>query len=600
MLNSISSKESYHPLMEAIDFFTQRFHIDHILQYGLIFSKRIIKLDKTALFIKKENRYFLHGDSDFKINVSVMNGSPKLEELPLFNGRIILEHFEDYFSIDVIETYQLKLVIPLINDTELIGLIVSNGKGEDPLTPEELFLAETLMKLINLSIENNLRIIDTNGMKKELDQKLFDLFVINQSTKALLSELDMDKLYSLATDVFSEVSGSRITTFGVYDEIDDKLKIVGYRNVSSFQSVYTEFSLHKNVLPCKVVLHIEKDLELIKELFIEWERFTDINAKYIVLILKQEIIGMVTLGECISGNDYTESTFELIETLSSSTCIALTNAKQFKTISLQKQMNEEKFRTLQLFNHLSRNINICETEEELLSVSLKTIELAFGVEHAFFAKQRKGNQYYIISSIQSKHNGKHFHLANDFYQDFGEIFVQYENRSLNQYFGDDSFVSSLGETNGLIISPIMQRKNSYHTEEEPMYLLVILNAKRRFKGEDVLVMETLTQNMKPVLYHMNKVRNSQKDFFLRVEEELRAKESIRDVIIYWRKLSNPFYDYKEEIESNLLLADEELYEFNGYQFIVGHKWYKELEQWFFIVNPTNIEQIILDVSEKSG
>ena len=59
---------------------------------------------------------------------------------------------------------------------------------------------------------------ELRAINESLDEKIFNLFAINQSSKALLSQLDLDSLYGLAVDVFSELTQSSATGFVLFDE----------------------------------------------------------------------------------------------------------------------------------------------------------------------------------------------------------------------------------------------------------------------------------------------------------------------------------------------------------------------------------------------
>ncbi len=94
----------------------------------------------------------------------------------------------------------ISAIVPLITDGLLFGFIIIGSKdfGDD-----DYIISEALMRLINTALENYSRYEDLSKVNKELDEKIFNLLSINQSSKALLSELQIDALYDLAVDVFS-------------------------------------------------------------------------------------------------------------------------------------------------------------------------------------------------------------------------------------------------------------------------------------------------------------------------------------------------------------------------------------------------------------
>ncbi|UII54788.1 GAF domain-containing protein [Cytobacillus spongiae] len=587
------TKQNYQVLLEAIDFFTQRFHLNQLFHYSLLFSTRMLQLDKAALFVYKPDGFLCTEQTSFAELVGrKVFVSQKFKELPLYNGRIITKEFTEYLPADFVEEYGIKLVVPIINDTELIGFIVTPTRTKGEFTETELTFADILMKLMNASFENNSRLLDFNQVKSDLDKKLFDLFVINQSTKALLSELDMKKLYSIATDVFSEISGSRVTSFSVYDELTKKVKVVGFKDVHSFKTNYTELTLNSQFFPEKVVLNVKKDQYILRELFVESERLEELQAEYVVLIMRNGIVGIVTLSESRSGEGYDSAIFELIETLASSTCIALNNAKLFQEISYQKELVEKKLKTLETYNVLSRTVNSCETEEELLSLSLQAIQLAFGVQQAFYAKKMNGHTYKISQAVGLyTTTNETIELKNDFYEELGDTFIQYQQTHLSDYFSGQ-ITSEVRSTNGLIVSPISFRTRTDSLEEEPVYLLVIFSEDRALKHEDFLIIDTLTRNIRPILYQMNRVKDDKRKFLQAVEERMISSKlfGTENVFVYWqREHIHPFHD-----GASVVVDGKELqtyYRINGYVFFLENQ-LVEYDGWNIIHNPRELEDII--------
>ncbi|WP_163102648.1 hypothetical protein [Peribacillus alkalitolerans] len=589
MMKQEDTKEKYTIILDAIEFFTQRFHLDLILEYSLSFMKRLLDLDKAILFIRQDERLVpfcneqsLEGET-FLIN-------QKLNELPLYYGRILTNDIESYLPAEMIHLYEVQIAIPLINDTHLTGLIISNGKTDGAISEQDLIYADTLMKLINVSIETNQRLMDFRKVCSNLDNKIFNLFVINQSTKALLSELNLENLCSIATDVFSEVSGSNITSFGLYDPIIEKIKIIGYRNVKSFNKIYAEISLKKNVYhQHKIVLHIKKDKEIIKDLFSNWELFEELETEYIILIVKDTILGLVTIGKSRNGEPYDESVFELIETLAASTYIGITNAMLFEEISSKQRQAEKKFEFLNLYNHLSRTINACEDLSELFELSLQTLEVGFGIEQAFFAKRDENMSYLIEHSISPDLIGNRFYYKSD----LNQTIVEYQPSYINRYIEGQWIVNRLNGMNCFISVPFSSNLNICHAEEMGgnHYVLVITETLKVVNEEELLILDTLIQNMRPIIYQMELAsvsKRSEKDLFLEdLSSSLKRRKANGDELwIFWRRNQNsPF-------EETSLMGTRN-YCFSGYEFSIrSNNQPPTGEGWNAIINPNHQSEVL--------
>lgn len=599
MSNSITNKlYRYESLLKAIDFFTQRFNLEQLAEFAFEFSNEIVTLNSSALFMKEEQQFVLKKTRFYDIKDYKIDQSAALEKIPLFHGHIITSNFENFFAEDEIANFDMKLVIPLIIDSELFGFIISNGKIINGFDEDDFNILNALMRLYNNALENSRHFEDLKMSNAILDQKLFNLFIINQSTKVLLSELNIDQLTSTATDVFSEVSGSQVTSLGIYDELTQRIKLSSYRNVRSFTTYKAEFELHTTLYKQnKVVLEVEKDLDVIKSLFVNWEEFLQIEAKYIILIVKDKILGFVTLSDSMSDNCYDESMFELIESLAASTYIAISNAKMFKIINEQKERIEKKLNTLVVFNKLTKTINHCTTKEELCRLTLKSLQLHFGIKKAFISfKTKDAPLYKIIDSIGVDLQNN-THEIHDFWVDtlVGETVSEFSGNYIGQYFNEDFMNNINNECNCVVISPILfdynrcQLVNEEH-EGLPFGYLVVLDGKENLKEEEVLLIDTITKNITPVLYQMNVLEDVQENFvedqkkllFKGINKKLTEKKLYEvDFYLYYKK--HTFHPFIERDTSNSFQHLEH-YVINEYIFVLS---YKPLEEDGYKQIPVN-------------
>ncbi|MTH54912.1 hypothetical protein GKZ89_16030 [Bacillus mangrovi] len=493
--------DRYELLLQAIEVFTQRYDKDVLLQFAFDFANQLLKLEKSALFKRKEDQFVLINTEGYDFRDYTIPSTEKLEGLPLFYGRPLSNGLlGEYFTAGQIRDFAAVHAIPLINDTVLDGLILT----DTAISQEEEITSAILMSLVNASLENNQRLLDFQTVHAELDRKVFSLFVLNQSIKALLSELDISKLYDMATDVFSEISGSRVTGFGTYDPLSHKIQLKGYRNVHSFKRLYAELSLRDTgSCPGLTVINLKQEKEWVASFFEDASALEELEAEYIILIQKERLLGLVTLSESRLGVPYDSGTFELIETLASSTYIALNNAQTFEKQEKQKREAESKLGILQMYNRLIRTINSCKTKEELMKLSLSTIELGFGVKKAFFAFQT-GEAYQISASTDADLAGETFTMNEDMQEKIGEdIYYDYLSGKLSACFREEWFCRKLGESSGLIIAPICITNDFSEDPVRPYGYLIVTETASSLQEEEILLIDTLTRNITPLIYHMD-------------------------------------------------------------------------------------------------
>ncbi len=587
--NTITNKiYRYESLLQAIDFFTQRFGIEQLSNFAFEFCNEVLTLNSTALFIKNKDEYILNNIRNYKHNNYKIKNSKKLKSIPTFHGNLITNNFNRFFDKQTIEAFNISLVIPLIIDDYLHGFLISDGKAIGTFDESDFAIAQTLMRLFNNSLENSKIFSQLKSKNEELDQKIFNLFAINQSAKTLLSQINLKNLYSIATDIFSEMTGSKVTSFGIFDENSNNIQIKGYRNISDFSSFYTEFELYsKNYNDSKIVLNIEDDIDTIKSLFKNWKDFYNLQTKFIILIVKDEILGLVTLSDSVKDSVYEDSVFELVQTLASFTYIALSNAIYFKKINAQKAIIEKKFKTLVNLNKLVRNINECTSIEELCELTLRVLNLSFNVKKSFITL-KSNDCYFIKDSVGINFDDRVFDI-NDKWSDtlFGETIYDFRADSYKSFF-PKNIQQNIASSNCTLISPISIEKTSYDLNSKPLGYLVILETDNSLQEEEILLIDTITNNISPIIYQMQlnkKIKSiykedTRKNFLTELKNKINEMKEYNIVFnIYYKKINkHPFK--KTNLDD---FKDFQHYLIDDFLFIIS---YDELSEQDLIKIPT--------------
>ena len=261
------------------------------------------------------------------------------------------------------------------------------------------------MNLCNSAMGNYISYNELKIINESLDEKIFNLFAINQSSKALLSQLDLDSLYSLAIDVFSELTQSSATGFVLFDDKSEKYVLRSYRFVlENVKSLDIVLEMHENAVidPNRIIIDVsnDSDTQYFCSLFKDClNLLTPLKARYIILLNKEDqILGFVTLGSTITGTPYRKNIFELIESLASSTYIAISNAKHFRQVEEQKKIIQNKLDRLISLNNLVRNINSSMDVGTLIDIMMDTLSVSFLVKCPFATYSSDKDLFVIKSS----------------------------------------------------------------------------------------------------------------------------------------------------------------------------------------------------------
>lgn len=596
MTTNIDVNYRYEHLLKAIDFFTQKFSLDQLSTYAFKFSNELLELNSSALFIKDNDEFKLKITKSYQFEEYSIKNSLKLQNIATFHGNVIISHFESFFESEPIDRFKPSIVIPLIIDEFLYGFIISSGKIDSDFDEDDYTICYSLMRLINNALENIKHMMDLKYKNKELDQKIFNLFAINHSSKTLLSELDLQSLYSIATDIFSEITTSKVTSFGIYDEISKSINIFGYRNISNFSRYYSKLKLHTNKYKySKVVLNMDLDLELIKSIFVNWKELYNLNTKYVVLLVKDTILGLVTLSDPVNESNYDKSTFELIESLSSFAYIALSNALLFEELRIKKEITEKKLNILSKLNKLIKNINHCINIDELCSLTLKTLNISFGIKKGFISFIE--NDIYKIKYSTGLNLENIYFNINDHWDDtfLGETLYSFSSEDISNYF-DYNLINSFGDTNCIVISPIILENSFLYDTKYPIGYLVILETKNSLKEEELLLIDTICQNISPIIHQMNMVSSLKQNYiedpknkFLNIlQNKINDKDKyLIDFNLYYSKIQkHPF----KALELGLF-NEFEYYLVDNYIFIISYD-YLDLINFNKIENISCIEDVL--------
>lgn len=419
----------------------------------------------------------------------------KHDDFAVRNGFLLMDRSTQgrYFDEYILENASVSKIMPLIIDDKLYGFIFSSDE-----TLGETLGFEFLTRfnyLMNLSLEKASRYLERDKLKKEIDKRIFNLNSISQSMRLLLSELDFKKILQLSVDVIREITTSSITSIGIYEPNENIIKIQSYENLVDHHKHFDTFKL-KEIKPLsnQVVFKYSEEVDKLSEVFLDASKFKFLSAEYVVLLVKDQILGFVTIGKPMTQRVYDEGLLERIKDITSIMYIAIMNANQFEVITEQKEQLRLQLGVFKNTNRMIKNINSAETMTELSDMILTTMRLTFGIESGMLItfngeqEQFRGcvgnlfedNAIELMALIKPKITNeiRTYYTINDIQEEYGKEF-------LRLHSGINCFM----------IAPIYINQ----FRKEPLGVVVITQTRQRLYETQVAMIEMLTNSVGPVM-----------------------------------------------------------------------------------------------------
>ena len=528
----------YEGLLEAIELFSQKLTANQVFDYAFDYLKKMLFLRKGAVYVKKEQKFFLHHIDNYQNLPSILCFTDRINEIATFHGRMLFpKDIKKYLGEDFLAEHPKDIVIPFIVEDYVLGFIVAEF-DQNFFDPEHYIIIETLMKLFNSSLSNFEGYAALQTANKQLDEKIFNLFAINQSSKILLSELNLNRLYSLSIDVFSELTQSAITGFILYEPKSESFTLKTMRNVFyPMQKVSLQLRLNKDctINPHRILLDLscQEDLAYFESLFFRGiEKLLPLEPLYIVLLINQgELLGFVTLGENVTQKPYEKSIFELIESLSYSTYIALSNAKHVEKVNHQKIAMENKLYQLLSLNQLVKTINSALDIDSLCELTLKTLEISFGLHKGFIGLYDKAAKCIkLVKLLNFETCEDSLPISSSWEPLFeGDMIIESVEERAKYYF-QEAFLQDVKGHAGVLLAPIMIER----LEKEFIGVIGIFKYHNLLIAdeENMLIVDSVANHIAPTLFQY-------------IQRDLMKEQNVLD---YRKQFINAMESYIEEAE----------------------------------------------------
>ncbi|PKM49787.1 MAG: hypothetical protein CVV02_14355 [Firmicutes bacterium HGW-Firmicutes-7] len=507
----------YSGLISAIEFFSQRFELDQLMTYAFEFCNNLLLPDKIALYYNNDGFYSIFKTTGYNETFS-FEYNDHYNQIVYFHAGLLYEkQISTLLPLEINEIFKPNFCIPLIMDKSFFGLIAIQRSESNPFDIEDEVVANALMNLYSTALTNYSSYKDLETIKSQLDEKIFNLFAMNHSTKALLSELTLPSLCELAISVFSELTQSSFTTFFIKDSISENYKLMSYKNVKKHNQKLDMVLFPDNnqvsMLPILIDMDNKKSADLfISSFFNGSEIVNKINPEYVVLLKKSsKLVGFVTLGSKVNDTKYDSSIFELVESLASATYIAINNASYIEEIEKQKKVSTNKLKDLQNLNMLMKNMNSAQTHDQVISLVMNTLNVSFGIEMGFFALYDYKEQAFTTSNtINIKESSSQIMMSNAYLPLFeGEPILVYEEDKIINYLPEAVIGAFLMPASGLLMIPVYIKSVDIHLIG--FFALMSSRSKSFITEENLVSFDAIATHIAPVIHQLqyaHKIKNT--------------------------------------------------------------------------------------------
>lgn len=508
----------YNGLLEAIRFFSIRLTLDQITDAAFDFVNELLTVEKSSMYLYENDKFVLKKQRGVKSENKYIAMTPELSNFVLYVGNLVngRDVLEKYFDASILDEVNATVMLPLALENKLYGFLLLSRRISDEFNQSDILACETLMHLFNNSLENCNGLARLQISNQQLDEKIFNLFAINQSAKAMLTEHNLQELFTLAVDVFSELTQSAHTGFILYDDYSERFVIRAFRDVFHKGCMEIEdisVSINTDITVDNQILNLADDNQ--KELFCRVfnngeELLLYLQAKYVVFIFgeNQKILGFVTLGKTVTGNSYKKSAFELVDSLASYTYIALSNAMLIDKVNDQKKLLQEKLERMITLNRISKNINSALSSEVLIELALESLTVSFGVQNAMITLYDENSDSLIISKATDVSMLDSAILMNPALEPLkrGSTVFEPDSDNLATIIGEE-IAAKVEESAGALVIPMTIER--YETMFIGAIIILKMYTGILSNEENILVFETIANHLSPLIIGFKNLEKQQ-------------------------------------------------------------------------------------------
>jgi len=248
------------------------------------------------------------------------SGEPKIvNDLPNHDDSRILE------SAPVVRS---SLCFPIKSNEEVVGIISASNKiSGEPFTARDLSLMETLAMQASIAIKNA-------RLYQDLNRKILELNTLHDIGKSMSLVLDLEKLLEMIIEMTSRVMGGvRSSSLILFDEETGKLQVKVYKGVqrnTPIEAISVGEGIAGKVFERGEPLMINNFG--VKGAGTESDNDTPRSSLCVPLKVKEKPIGVLSVSDKITGENFDENDLSMLVTLASQIAITLNNAQLYEDL----------------------------------------------------------------------------------------------------------------------------------------------------------------------------------------------------------------------------------------------------------------------------
>ena len=304
-------------------------------------------------------------------------------------------------TVDGTEVSKSGIYTTLRVKDKVIGAVnIENLDKENAFTESDIRLIATISSSLSVALENARLFDETQRLFKETEQRNAELAVINSVQQGLASSLEMQAIYELVGDKLSEIIGSEIVVINTWDKEADTTRYEYIREkgerVGVIERPTTLF--YKSMLPDlesgKTVIFNEGLEERLKEFDHSLPvGEMPLSAVNVPLKTGDRINTLISLQDTKREYAFSQSTIRLVETLASSSGVALENARLFDET---QRLARETATLVKVGQDISSSL---DASTVLGSIASHAKEILNGYLSALFLPEDDGITFRAIAAI---------------------------------------------------------------------------------------------------------------------------------------------------------------------------------------------------------
>jgi len=240
-------------------------------------------------------------------------------------------------------------------------LILESLERENAFTDSDQRLLMTLASSMSVALENARLFDETTRLLEETRQRAAELAIINSVQQGLAAQLDFNGVIELVGDKIREIVDSDVVGIGLLDKAAQVIRVpyLYDRGERASGEIPLGKGLASHVILGKKTLLINEDMERrAKELgavFIGSQEY-DKSWLGVPIILGDEAIGGISIGNMEREQAFSDSDVRLVETLASSMGVALESARLFDETNRLLEETRQRNAELAVINSVQQGL----------------------------------------------------------------------------------------------------------------------------------------------------------------------------------------------------------------------------------------------------